>query len=197
MGAPLAESRVLGESARPVPERILPSMVARRLGSAPAVLLAAALSASACSKPEPPRVTPREVRVKSVDPAGLVLALDLDVYNPNGFPLIARSVTGNVEIGQGVELGRGRAEPGGSIPAKGSSLVTTDLTVAWTNAPALAPLALSNKPVPYTFRGVATIGGERLNLDVPFVVKGELTRAEVVQAGLRGLGTMGVPLPVP
>jgi LEA14-like dessication related protein len=158
-------------------------------------LLAAALIASACSKPQPPRVTPVAARVKTVTPAGLVLSIDLDVYNPNGFPLVARSVTGRVEIGNGVELGRGSATPAGSIPANGSSRVTTELNIAWTNAPALAPLALSEKPVPYTFRGVATIGGERLNVDVPFVVKGALTRAQVLQAGLRGFGGMGLPLP--
>jgi LEA14-like dessication related protein len=161
------------------------------------VVLAAAPLPLGCSKPEPPRITPQTARVKSVDPAGIVLALDLDVYNPNSFPLIARSVSGNLEIGAGVELGRGRAEPGVSIPGKSSSLVSSELTIAWTNAAALAPLALSDKPVAYTFRGLATVGGERLNVDVPFVVEGELTRAQVVQAGLRGLGTMGVPLPVP
>jgi LEA14-like dessication related protein len=170
------------------------STVARALSP---TLAAALLSASGCSKPEPPRITPQAAQVKSVDPAGIVLTLDLDVYNPNSFPLIARSVSGSVEIGEGVELGRGNAQPGISIAAKSSSLVSSELTVAWTNAAALAPLALSPKPVPYTFRGVATIGGEKLNVDVPFVVKGELTRAQVVQAGLRGLGNMGVPLPLP
>jgi LEA14-like dessication related protein len=158
-------------------------------------LLAGALIASACSKPQPPRVTPVAARVKTVTPTGLVLSIDLDVYNPNGFPLVARSVSGSIEIGNGVELGRGTATPGGSIPAESSSRMTTELSIAWTNAPALAPLALSDKPVPYTFRGTATIGGERLNVDVPFTVKGELTRAQVLQAGLRGLGGMGLPLP--
>jgi len=49
--------------------------------------------------------------------------------------------------------------------------------------------------VPYAFRGVAAIGGESLSIDVPFTIKGELTREQVLQAGLRGLGGIGLPVP--
>jgi LEA14-like dessication related protein len=138
----------------------------------------------ACSKPEPPRITPRSVRVAAISPAGLGLALELDVYNPNSFPILAQRVSGTVEIGNGVELGRGGAQPQGAIPAKGSTVIASQLGITWTNAAALAPYALSPGPVPYTLRGTAAIGSERLNVDVPFTVKGELTREQVLQAGL-------------
>jgi LEA14-like dessication related protein len=155
-------------------------------------LLLCMLALTSCSKPEPPRVTPRAARVTSVGPNGLGLSVDLDVYNPNSFPLLARSVTGKLEIGTGIEVGNGRAEPQGSIPAKGSSLVTSEIALSLTNLAAFAPFALSNQPVPYTFRGVASIGGESLNVDVPFKVTGELTREQIMQAGMRGLS---VPVP--
>jgi LEA14-like dessication related protein len=158
-------------------------------------LLASVLLATACSTPEPPRVTPRSVRVTSVAPGGVGLAVELDVYNPNSFPLLVRTVNGTLEVGNGIEIGRGRADPAGNIPARGSSLVPTQLSLGFTNLPALSQFALSAKPVPYTFRGVATVGGEKLNADVPFSIKGELTREQVLQAGMRGLGPMGLPLP--
>jgi LEA14-like dessication related protein len=162
-----------------------------------AAMLAFGLTLGSCSKPEPPRITPRSVRVATVSPAGVGLALELDVYNPNSFPILAQNVNGTFELGNGVELGRGRAPAQSSIPAKGSAVVNSQLAVTWTNAAALAPFALSTAPVPFTFRGVAAIGGEKLNVDVPFTIKGELTREQVLQAGLRGLGGSGLPVPLP
>jgi LEA14-like dessication related protein len=153
-------------------------------------LLAAALALTACSKPEPPTVVPRSVRVSSVGPAGLTLALELDVTNPNSFALSAHSVDGALTLGNGIELGRAHAAPEAAIPAKGTALVPSELTVNLSNLSALAPFALSDQPVPYKFSGQAQIGGERLNVGVPFELAGELTRAQVIQLGLRGLGTL-------
>jgi len=144
-------------------------------------------------KLEPPTLRPRAARVTQVGPTGIELLLQLDVQNPNAIPLAVRSVTGTLEVGAGTEVGRGRSNPGTTIPAKGSSVVDAQLTVSWTKLEALAPYALSPAPVPYRFRGTAAIGGQRLNVDVPFVVTGELTRDQLLQAGLRGLGAFGLP----
>lgn len=152
---------------------------------------------ASCSKPDVPKITPRSARVTSVDAKGMGLSVELDVQNTNRFPLIVRTVSGQLELGSGAELGQARAEPKTTIPAKGSVLVTSELTVSWTNVAALAPFALTNKPVPYAFKGVANLGGEKINFDVPFTVKGELTRDQVIQIGLRGLGPTNLPIPVP
>ena len=114
--------------------------------------IATALCIGACSKPEPPKITPHAARVTSVTPLGVELALELDVENKNAFPLIVQEVTGTLKLG------------------------------------ALAPLAASGKPVPYTFDGTAKMGSAKINFDVPFTVKGEITQAQAVQAGIRGLG---------
>lgn len=160
--------------------------------------LACALSLSACSKPEPPKITPRSATVTTVDARGLGMKLELDAYNPNGFPLVARSVSGTLTLGEGgAELGKATSTPNGSIPAKGSAVVTSELFVSWTNVAALAPFALSNKPVPYTFKAVATVGGDKLNVEVPFTVKGELTRTQVLSIGLAGLSPTNLPAPPP
>ena len=142
--------------------------------------IATALCIGACSKPEPPKITPHAARVTSVTPLGVELALELDVENKNAFPLIVQEVTGTLKLGAGVEVGRARSEPKGSVPAA--------LSVPWTQLGALAPLAASGKPVPYTFDGTAKMGSAKINFDVPFTVKGEITQAQAVQAGIRGLG---------
>lgn len=157
------------------------------------LLFGALLAATACSKPQPPTITPRAVKVSSVGPAGLTLAIELDVHNPNSFALSARSVEGTLEIGEGVEVGSARATPEAAIPARESAIVQSELHVNVTNLPALAPYALLERPVPYRFRGQAQVGGESLNVGVPFELRGELTRAQLLELGLRGLGALPRP----
>ncbi len=148
----------------------------------------AASSAASCEKPKPVQVTPKTARVTAVGPAGLTLDVELDVYNPNSFALDARRVSGVLQLGDGVEVARGSAEPRGAIAAKSTSTVPAVLGVAWTNLPALLPYALSGSAAPYRFQGVATLSGPKLDFDVPFTVSGDITRAQLVEAGLRGLG---------
>jgi LEA14-like dessication related protein len=121
------------------------------------------------------------------------LTLELTVENPNSFPLLVNSVDGTLAVGNGVEVGRGVANPQGSIPAGGSSVVASQLHIGWANLAALAPFALTGSAVPYTFSGQARIGGKSLNIDVPFSLRGELTREQLLQAGLRGLAPPPVP----
>ncbi|HYO95633.1 MAG TPA: LEA type 2 family protein [Polyangiaceae bacterium] len=151
------------------------------------------LLTSACSKPTPPRVTPLSIRATSIDPSALGLTLELDVYNPNGFSLLVQTVDGVLELASGAPIGQAHSQPQGSIPAKASKLMTAELRATWTNLVALAPYALSAQPVPFQVRGKASIGSERLNVDVPFTIKGELTPAQVLAAGLRGLPPLQAP----
>ena len=60
------------------------------------------------------------------------------------------------------------------------------LHVDWADVTALLPL-LQQERTSYELRGEVTLGGESLNVTLPFSLKGELTRAELLQAGLRGL----------
>ncbi|MBK7580260.1 MAG: LEA type 2 family protein [Myxococcales bacterium] len=153
------------------------------------------LAIGACSKPEPPTITPYAARVTAVTPLAIGLDLELDVENPNGFALMVQEVSGTMKLGDGVNVGTGRSEPKGSVPAHGKARVSAQLSVPWTNVAALAPFAASQKPVPYSFVGVAKVGSTKLNLDVPFVVRGEITRDQALKAGLRGLGGLIPGLP--
>jgi LEA14-like dessication related protein len=148
----------------------------------------------ACQKPKPPTITPKSAQVLAVSAKGLSLAVTFDVANPNRFPLIVHAVDGRFSLGAGagVELGRAHAEPASSIPAEGASTVTSQIAIAWTNLGALTPFLLSPAAVPYRFDGNATLGGESLNVNLPFTLSGELSRAQLINAGMAGFSQ---PLP--
>ncbi len=158
-----------------------------------APLLALALTLG-CSKPKPPTITPKSAQILAVTPVGVQLEVAFDVTNPNGYPLVIHAVDGRFSLGGtgGAELGTAHAEPSSSIPADATSTVTSTLAVGWTNLAALAPFTLSPAAVPYTFAGNATLGGEHLNVTVPFTLTGELTRAQLITAGLKGLSLPGL-----
>lgn len=143
-----------------------------------------ALALAGCS-PTMPTVTPQAARVMWVAPTGVRLAIDVDVHNPNSFPLLADAIEGVIVVGPGSTLGHGLAYPRGMIPANGASRVTTQVDVQWSNLGALAPFLMSAGPVPYVFKGKARLGGDGVNVAIPFEVNGQLTRAELIGAGLR------------
>ncbi|HEX2674884.1 MAG TPA: LEA type 2 family protein [Polyangiaceae bacterium] len=153
------------------------------------VPLAALMLTAACAKPKPPTITPKSAQVLSVGGTGLNLAVAFDVTNPNRFPLVVHAVDGRFSLGEGagIELGQAHAQPAASIPAQGTSTVTSQIAIGWTNLAALAPFMLSPAAVPYRFEGNATLGGESLNVSVPFTLTGELTRAQLINVGLSGL----------
>jgi len=145
----------------------------------------------ACVRPKPPTITPKSAQVRAVDATGVTLMVTFDVVNPNRFPLMVHAVDGRFSVGggAGVELGKAHAEPASNIPAEGTSTVSSEIAVGWTNLPALTPFILSPAAVPYRFDGSATLGGESLNLNLPFTVSGELTRAQLISVGFRGLSS--------
>jgi len=155
------------------------------------VVFAALTAAFACQRPQPPSITPKSAQVVSAGGTGVTLAVTLEVTNPNRFPLIVHAVDGRFLLGPGtgVELGKAHAEPASNIPAQGTSSVTAELAVGWTDLAALTPFLLSPAAVPYRFDGTATLGGETLNVNLPFTLTGELTRAQLISAGLSGLAS--------
>lgn len=139
-----------------------------------------------CIEPKSPVVTPQVTRVTAVMPSGLDLALTLRVDNPNDFPLAVHRVQGTVFLGQGKRLGESSAQPSQWIAAKQSAVVQSSLRVPWEQLPALSEL-LGRAQVPYRVVGNVTIGGESLNVTVPYEMTGQLSTQQLLAAGLRGL----------
>ncbi len=144
------------------------------------------LFAIACSKPKPPELTPRSVQVSAITPESVELAVLLDARNPNAFPILASSVTASVALQDGTPLGTGSSTEPISIPGDGTAPITCKLAVRFSSGSALLPYAMAMKPLPYRLNGTAKIGGEHLNVDVPFTIDGVLTPEQVAVAGLRG-----------
>jgi LEA14-like dessication related protein len=149
------------------------------------VVICATLAA-ACFRPKPVEITPQSLRLSSIGPEGVGLAVVLDVHNPNRFPVSASAINAVLELQDGSELGQGSATPAFTIPAEGNAAVPAQLAMRWTNLALLAPYALNAQPLPYRLRGSARIGGQNLNLELPFTISGQLTSQQVLQAGIRG-----------
>jgi LEA14-like dessication related protein len=176
------------EAARHVPSAA-GSAISSSVNAARAFVLSLALLAG-CARPKPVEVKPRSVQVAAIQPQGLELLVVLDVHNPNGFAITARDVSGTLQLENGVELGRGSASAAVTVLAEQTAAVPTRLSMAWTNLAGLAPYALSPRALPYHIVGKARIGGESLNVELPFDISGTFTREQVLAASMRGAASL-------
>ena len=156
-----------------------------------------AFAGAGCSKPEPPVLTPKSAKVVAVSLAGVDLALDVDAFNPNASELSARSVTGKVVLDGRYTLGAATMSTPIRLPAGVHTDLTVPLAATWTDLTALATLAATNRPVPFTVDGTVNVGGDRLNVDLPLHMAGSLTHDELVKAASRSLDALpGLKLPM-
>jgi LEA14-like dessication related protein len=152
-------------------------------------LLVASLGASVagCTKPKPPQLTPQQVAVTAVDVAGFDMRVTMDAFNPNSFAISVRSVVAHVVVDGTQDLGTVTASQPIALPPNAHTLVDVPMTVKWKGIGGLATIAQARKPVPYTVDGTATIGGESLNVDLPFKLQGQITPEQVQQAAKKSL----------
>lgn len=149
-----------------------------------ALALAGSVAASGCSKPEPPRITPKEARVRSIGPAGVDLLVTVEAVNPNRVGLSVRSVTGKARLDDRWDLGMVTIAKPIVLPPGTPTTIDAPMTMAWADVQSLAVLAASPRPVPYVVEGTVSIGGERLNVDVPFSLSGTISREDLARAAL-------------
>jgi len=83
------------------------------------------------------------------------------------------------------------------LPAQKRTLLDIPVTMTWRDLTGLAGLAAAGRDIPYAVEGKVAIGGEKLNVDVPFRIAGTVTQKQLIQAtmsslpqipGLPGLG---------
>jgi LEA14-like dessication related protein len=148
-----------------------------------------ALLLPTCSSVGRPAVTPQPASITGVSASGLELGLELLVENPNPFPLVAQGVEGTLFLGDEKRVGTGSATLDQPIAANGTGHVQSQLDIAWSSAGALRELV--DKPqVPYTFKGELGVSGGPLQLSVPFELRGQLSREQVLSIG----GSLLTPL---
>ncbi len=160
--------------------------------------MAAALLAGACSKPEPPKLVPKEVSVTAVGPTGLSLLLRMEATNPNRITLSAQSIVAKAKLDGKWDLGTVTISRPIALPPNTPTMIDVPMTMPWTDVKALGALAAAPGPVPYVVEGTVTVGGERLHVDLPFSLSGTVTREQIVNAALKALPTIpGLNLPTP
>jgi len=158
----------------------------------PSVVLSATLLVG-CAKPDPPILTAKEARLVAVSVAGLELRLRIEAENPNSIPLVTEGVSAQVTLDDRLDLGTVTVPTKLTLPAKARTDVEVPISVKWADVGTLAGLAAAGRPVPYAIRGTAKIGAERLNVDVPFQIRGIVTPQELALGAMRSLPPGLVP----
>lgn len=163
----------------------------------PALVAAASLLAlAACSKPDPPVLTPKSARVTQVSLAGVDLVLEVEAFNPNNVELAARTVSGKVVLDGRYELGTATVATPIRLPGGTRTDLAVPMALTWKDVSTISTLAASNRSVPFTVDGTVTIGGEHLNIERPFHLEGTLTHDDLVKAAQRSIpGLPGLKLP--
>jgi LEA14-like dessication related protein len=146
---------------------------------------AAAIALVACSKPVPPKLTPRSATVTRVGIDGADLDVNVDADNSNDFEIDAKSIDVKI-LFNGVEAGTASVPQTLRLPAHAVTPVKARVAVKWVSLIALAPVLQSGKAVPFTVEGSLVTEG-RLAIRIPFTVNGELTHEQVVQLGLSAI----------
>ncbi len=138
------------------------------------------LLATACQKPEPPKLEPESAAVESIDDKGLTLNVTLDAHNKNSVPLVARSVKAKVVLGGRVDLGEVEVSTKIKLPANKHTKLEVPLTMKWKDVAAIGLMAATKPSIPFVVTGTAEIGSDDVSFDVPFETEGELTRDQLV-----------------
>lgn len=146
-----------------------------------ALFLAASLAVSACARPQPPRITPRAAAVTGVDGSGLRLRVQLMAHNPNSIDVTVQRIDVDVTIG-GQALGRSTVSNRVRLVARQDVPISVDLTAGWRDLPGLLAASVLNENVPYRLDGTARVGGDRINVDVPFRMESTLPRRILIEA---------------
>ena len=159
-------------------------------------VFAAMVALSACSKPQPPTIVPKEARVAAISPAGLDLVVKVEATNPNNVALSAQAFTGKAKLDGKWELATVTISKPVSLPAHQPTVIDVPLTMPWQDVNALIAISAAQKPVPYVVEGTVKIGGDSLNVDVPSSISGTITREELAAAAMKSIPAIpGLPAP--
>jgi LEA14-like dessication related protein len=163
-----------------------------------AVLTFGGLFGTGCQKPAPPHITPKEARVVAVSPQGLDILLKVEATNPNNFTLSAQTISAKAKLDNRWDMGSVTIAKPVVLPPNTPTMIDVPMTMPWRDLNALGALASApaQKPVPYSVEGSAKIGGERLNVDVPFALSGTISREQIAGAAMKSFPSIpGVKLP--
>ena len=143
-----------------------------------------------CARPEPPRITPRSADVTGVTAQGLGLRVHCVVRNTNRFDLTVQRVSVRLTLA-GRDLGVTELPSTLRLPTNTDVPMDIDVRAPWGDLPGIVAVTVFNENIPYRLDGTARVGGERLNVDVPFTLESTLPRR--VLLGAASSATPGMP----
>lgn len=151
---------------------------------------AAVATFAACEKPAPPTIVPKEAKVVTVSPAGLDILLKVEATNPNKYALSAQSITGTAKLDGKWDLGSVTITKPIALPPGVPTLIDVPMTMPWSDLRALGALATTKRPVPYTVQGTVTIGGEKLNVTLPYAMTGTISQEQIAAAAMKSIPSL-------
>lgn len=159
-------------------------------GTGRSALFAATVAIVACSTPEAPTLAPKSMQILGMTSQGMSLQVTLEARNPNAFSLSARSVKARVVLDGTTDLGEVTVPTKVTLPKKAATSVAFPVEVKWGNVAGVALLAAAKPVIPYRMTGTANVGGEGLNVDLPFTIDGTMTREELLKATATAIPTL-------
>jgi LEA14-like dessication related protein len=148
---------------------------------------AAALVLVACAKPEPPRLTPLSAKITAISPLGVDVDVKLEAENPNGIDLTGREVKATITLDGRIVLGTVTVPSRIQLPAHQKTTIEVPVSSRWKDLSGGLELVTMGKDIPYKVDGTVEIGGDSINLTVPFHVAGILTREQLMTATFNSL----------
>ena len=128
------------------------------------------------------------------------MVITLDAFNPNAKDLAARSVTASITVGGDLPFGKTTVANAVALPAGKTTRLDIPVSAPWTGVANMTTLlARPTAALPYTVEGTVNLGGDVLNIDVPFHMDGTMTKDELIAATLHsmpaipGLPTFALP----
>jgi LEA14-like dessication related protein len=131
--------------------------------------------AVACARPQPPSITPRSADVTGATSAGLGLRVHCVIRNRNTFALTVQHVSVRLTLASR-DLGVTELDSALRLPTNTDVPLDIEVRAPWGDLPGIIAVSMFNENIPYRLDGTARVGGERLNVDVPFRLESTLPR---------------------
>jgi LEA14-like dessication related protein len=158
-----------------------------RKALAAAATLVASVALIACSKPQPPTITTVKPTSVTVDMRGLTIGLDVGLQNPNRVAIPLQSIDAHVTLDDTIDLGDVKVPEAVTLPAQQEAHVAVQVPLAWNNVTQMAGLATAGHDVTYKAVGTVTLGGDLLNVSVPFDTTGTIKQQDLAAGAMKGL----------
>ena len=134
------------------------------------------------SEPQKPTLTPERVSVTEISPTGIELLAEVAVDNPNAVDLEARSVSANVVLDGKHDLGTIEVPHKVELPSEQRTRLSVPLVMDWKDVVVVTALVALNKNVPFDVDGSVNVGGDVINVSLPFELSGTMTQEQLLQA---------------